>query len=220
MVYVWYYRSNGEKLHPDVYARLIQQLPTSIQDQILKYRKWQDREERLIGKSLLLAELQFLGKPPALLTALKYTAFQRPYLDDAADFNISHSNGITVCAISETHRVGIDIEKCQRTNINDFEAQFSPSEWKQILEHKNSELAFFRLWTKKEAFLKATGDGLNIPLCTIPIEANKVALNNQEWFLHEIDLDKGYICHLCTPLSSPNIVIEEIQWNRYNRRRS
>ncbi len=199
-------------METEVFTSLFNQLPSFVQDQVLKYRKWQDRQRIVIGKNLLITGLQSFNYAYYSLTNLKYTKFQRPYIDSTIDFNISHANDFTVCAISETNRVGIDIEKAQSININDFENQLSIPELKQLSQAKNSHLAFYKLWTQKEAFMKAVGTGLSVPLNKIGIQNNKVTWEGQEWFLHEIKLHKEYICHLCTSTSSPTIVIREIQF--------
>lgn len=210
MVYVYYYRYSEKKMEAEVFSSLIQQLPTSLKLQVSKYRRWQDRQRSLIGKILLTKGLYSFGHAFSIKN-LRYTKFQRPYLNSSIDFNISHAGDYTLCTISTTSKVGIDIEKSQCIDINDFESQFSALELSRLKKAENSCHEFFKLWTKKEALLKATGTGLNVPLNKINIENNKVVLDGQEWFLHEIMLHREYPCHLCTSASSPTITIREIQ---------
>jgi 4'-phosphopantetheinyl transferase len=93
----------------------------------------------------------------------------KPMLDGAAkssalQFNVSHSHGLALLAIAWKRRVGIDLEKIQQLSGADriVDRFFSPreaSEYRRLAEGEKHE-AFFRVWTRKEAFLKATGEGM------------------------------------------------------------
>lgn len=196
----------------EVLSSLLQPLPLFVQEKVLKYRKWQDRQRSVIGKNLLMAGLKSIDPAFYSLDHLKYTAYQRPYIDSTLDFNISHAYDFTICAISQTTKVGIDIEKVQPIDLNDFDSQFSRTELKQLSQAKNLQYAFFKLWTQKEAFVKAIGKGLYTSLNKIKIKNGKVRFDDQDWFLHEIDLHPEYHCHLCTSASSPIIIVREIQF--------
>lgn len=80
-------------------------------------------------------------------------------------FNISHSGTVWVIAVSETHSIGIDIEYINQ-DINPFQSAavaFSLDE-RSCLQHKGYPVAdFFKIWTAKEAVLKATGAGFSYP---------------------------------------------------------
>jgi 4'-phosphopantetheinyl transferase len=92
----------------------------------------------------------------------------KPYLDaslsDATRFNVSHSGNLAVIAMSRGRSVGVDLE--QHRTLPDLldlvRNTFHPWEKSQWLSLKKAEQegAFFRCWTRKEAFLKATGEGL------------------------------------------------------------
>ncbi|MDQ3681738.1 MAG: hypothetical protein M3352_01540, partial [Bacteroidota bacterium] len=66
--------------------------------------------------------------------------------------------------------------------------------------------------TQKEAFLKAIGTGLNIPLNKVAIEDNKIVWNKEVWFLKEINIHPGYISHLSTDTFLPAIITKEIKF--------
>ncbi|MGA9377302.1 MAG: 4'-phosphopantetheinyl transferase superfamily protein [Phormidium sp.] len=79
-------------------------------------------------------------------------------------FNVSHSQGLAVYAIALNRSVGIDLEYLR--HIPDVEQLaerfFSPNEFRIInaLPKQQQQERFFRFWTIKEAYLKATGEGL------------------------------------------------------------
>jgi 4'-phosphopantetheinyl transferase len=88
--------------------------------------------------------------------------------DGAVRFNLSHTHGMAVCAVCRHYPVGIDVEAIDR-NV-DVEALarrfFAPAEYDRIAAAAPAARGeiFFRLWTLKEAIIKAIGDGLSLPL--------------------------------------------------------
>jgi 4'-phosphopantetheinyl transferase len=75
-------------------------------------------------------------------------------------FNLCHTDGYSACAVSR-YEVGLDIEASDRpTNLDLSRQVFSPGE--ASLAQSDANL-FFRFWTLKEAFIKATGEGLHRP---------------------------------------------------------
>ena len=90
----------------------------------------------------------------------------RPYLQHqgAPDFNLSDTRGGCVLAVAARGRVGIDIERCDRTlPVNRLaERWFSPEEAQALrsVDAERARRAFLRLWTAKEASCKATGTGI------------------------------------------------------------
>lgn len=83
-------------------------------------------------------------------------------------FNLSHTDKLIVCAISQNSQVGVDVENIQRSSETTKIADryFSPAEVEalQALPADKQRARFFDYWTLKEAFIKAKGKGLAIPL--------------------------------------------------------
>ncbi len=99
----------------------------------------------------------------------EYSENGKPSLCDiqpAPHFNLSHSGNLACLGICKNVRIGVDIEKRERLDTEQLEQYFSPAEQTALsnLEGKQREIAFYRCWTRKEAFLKATGEGLMRPL--------------------------------------------------------
>lgn len=92
-------------------------------------------------------------------------------------FNLSHTRGLTALAISLDGSVGVDVERRDRTN--DLErlarAKFAEAE-RAWLAHASDEDdwrdRFFRVWTLKEAYLKARGVGITVPLADFAVRAD------------------------------------------------
>lgn len=106
--------------------------------------------------------LGLLGSPLDL--KLYYGEKGKPYLrDHPFYFNLSHSGSYVVCALSR-HEVGVDIQQYKRTDIDRLAERFFSTEEKKALkachDRKELELLFYRLWTRKEAYGKLTGEGI------------------------------------------------------------
>jgi 4'-phosphopantetheinyl transferase len=108
------------------------------------------------------SEIRFGYSPygkPELISAI----YEQPFL-----FNLSHSHDLALYAIAADRRVGVDVEYI-RPDV-EFDALatdfFSPGEQAVIraLTGRQKQEAFYNCWTRKEAFLKARGDGIAYPL--------------------------------------------------------
>ncbi len=123
------------------------------------------------------------------------------------DFNMSHSEGLTAIAIVGSGRCGIDVEYYrQLPNIEEMaRICLSPPERASLSSAGGPEhLNFLNWWARKEAFTKATGEGLNAPLTEIDInpylrgilESNKQSVpeHSTGWQIFDLpEADMG--CH-------------------------
>ena len=214
MIKLFYYKINN-RLETAVFNKLLKQLPITLQTKILKYHNWQDGERSLAGNILLLKGLYSIGQKQYTLDDLKYTKFQKPYFDEAISFNITHSGEYVICALSETNRVGVDVEVIKDIPMEDFTNLFANQEWNDVINATNKLRAFYTLWTKKEAFLKAVGCGLSQPLNEVVIENDRITWENQPWFLHEIVLDQYHIAYICCDVVTPQIQLMEIYYEEF-----
>jgi 4'-phosphopantetheinyl transferase len=206
-----YYTKLLASFDPVYFHHLLEKLPPAIQNKILKFRKWEDRQRSLLGKMLLIDGLKSYGYSNSL-DALKYSAFDKPYFDQSIHFNISHSGTYTICAISDTNKIGVDIEEVKEIPLVDFDNEFSKEELKKIHSAENPLQQFYTLWTQKEAFLKAIGEGLNVPLNEVVIVNDKIIWKKEEWFLKEINIVPAYIAHLSTDAFDAIIEMKEISF--------
>ncbi len=185
-----------EQLPQNEYREAVSLLPESMQQRLRRYRRWQDAHAYLYGRLLLKEGMRRLGFK-ASLESMQVTEFGKPhFIDGSFAFNISHSEEYVVCVIStdETEHLGIDIEKMKPIVFNDFSCVFSPQEKKEINTYKK----FYTCWTRKEALVKADGRGLRIPLDTIDATKLLVQLDNDEYFLYKVNIDKDYMIHIAS----------------------
>ena len=93
---------------------------------------------------------------------------QSPSVEDSICFNLAHSRDLALLAFSRGQALGIDIEYQRPMPRAEALARrfFSKDESDaiQALEPHLRQAAFYRCWTRKEAFIKATGDGFSFPL--------------------------------------------------------
>lgn len=116
---------------------------------------------------LILAEA--LNESPQKLE-IRRTEYGKPYLVDFPDlaFNLSHSGNKLVIAIAKNYALGVDIETYKpRKNLSALvEKCFAETEqryWQQLPDALKVS-SFYQLWTRKEAFVKATGRGIALGL--------------------------------------------------------
>lgn len=83
-------------------------------------------------------------------------------------FNVSHTEGMVLFAAVDRGAIGVDVERLSRkTDVGLAERYFAPAEVDYVFSVRNPEQrmeAFLRVWTLKEAFIKAIGTGLTMPL--------------------------------------------------------
>lgn len=95
------------------------------------------------------------------------------------DFNVSHSGDAAVVALSRAGAVGVDVEQVRPIDDRDAIAArtFAPREAAALMSLGETvrDRAFFTCWTRKEAFVKATGEGLSYPLEQFVVSVDPLA---------------------------------------------
>lgn len=175
-----------------------------------------DRNDFIAARVLLRTLLSaYLGVNSAKLS-FAYADKGKPYLEESLPsgikFNLAHSHGRALYAFSNGREVGVDLE-FMRDDLADekvAERFFSAGEI-DSLKAVGPELrkeAFFNCWTRKEAYIKACGEGLSMPLnefdvSLVPGEPAVLLENHKEpadvtrWSLHSIPVPSGYVAALC-----------------------
>ena len=196
MVYVYYCKN--DVLSEPVYRSWMHLMPLKFVQKLNKLVHRHDAQASLLGRVLLLYALKQLGYGYLMLSDIQFNVYQRPYFDNTdIDFNISHSGEYVVCAVSKQDRVGIDIEQVKPILLDDFIPILSEQELEEIQCHPAGKLeGFYRIWTQKEALVKAEGSGLNLPVKEIQIINGQALLSGSTWHLYELHLSDGYKVHL------------------------
>ncbi|MDG2304331.1 MAG: 4'-phosphopantetheinyl transferase superfamily protein [Candidatus Binatia bacterium] len=81
-------------------------------------------------------------------------------------FNLSHTTDLIACCVARQREIGVDVESLERTNVRIELADrfFSPAEAADLRSRPAWRTRFFEYWTLKEAYIKARGMGLSLPI--------------------------------------------------------
>jgi 4'-phosphopantetheinyl transferase len=122
---------------------------------------------------------RYTGVPPGQVM-LATAPTGKPFVPGAPlAFNLSHSDGLAICAVTSEGEIGADVERVRPIDDADslVERFFAPDERRQYqaLDPGDRLAAFYSIWTRKEAFVKATGAGLNRELQSFEVEVSPEA---------------------------------------------
>jgi len=139
-----------------------------------------DRRIFVAAHALKRKLLSWVGDLPPTDWRFIVGRFGKPQIDPALGrprlhFSLSHTRGLVACAVSLDHEVGLDVEASDRAGDGlDIAGRFfAPAELALLREAAPDDRpeVFVRIWTLKEAYLKATGQGLSsVPLDCIAFE--------------------------------------------------
>lgn len=161
-----------------------------------------------------------MGVPPGRV-AFAYGAQGKPRLaGDGVRFNLSHAEDEAVLAVARDRELGIDIERIRPDVECDEIAQrfFSPAETAALMALPSSARppAFFAGWTRKEAFIKAKGGGLGIPLADFEVSLDPAGParllrtswdpdDAGRWWLQALDAPAGFAAALAVEGQEPRL---------------
>lgn len=142
---------------------------------------------------------RYLQIPPAQIE-FSYGEHGKPFLADSDwQFNLSHSDEIAVYAFTRTASIGVDVEKIEAPFKDDVAQRFfSASEYASLKELSGTtqECAFYRIWSRKEALVKALGSGLYISLSSFSVTlADQQTLTLESptpWHIQSFNVDPDY----------------------------
>jgi len=133
--------------------------------------RFQELRDRFVVCRGLLRNLlgNYLDEAPGLME-FRYNPCGKPSLAGShrtagLRFNLAHSHGTAVFAFALDREIGVDVEFLRADFVLEDARLFAPSELQQLRSLSGEEKVreFFRLWTQKEALLKAAGTGFNAP---------------------------------------------------------
>lgn len=164
------------------------------------------------------------------LLRFRLNPWGKPALDHPATevcFNVSHSGDVALYAIATGSELGVDVEQVRDGRADDVIVKhfFSPREvsaW-NALDLSARRDAFFRCWTRKEAYIKAVGRGLAIPLSSFDVslgpgeppallDARDPSGRNRHWTFSEVNPGRpGYAAALAVEGPAPAVICQ--QWS-------
>ncbi len=188
IIQIWHGNIAADNAHYQNYWRVLDAVERAHAEKIkndLLHKRYVEVHGRLRN---ILA--QTLNEPPEQIN-IKKTEHGKPYLVDTPElvFNLSHSASAMVIAVGRHCQLGVDIECCKpRTSlaalVDKCFAEEEIAYWHKLPEAQKIP-DFYRFWTRKEAFVKATGRGIGLGL-------NRCVINpeNQAEFLR-VPVDYG-----------------------------
>jgi len=175
-----------------------------------------DRKRFIVTHGVLRTILSlYLDVEPSCLQ-IGCQSHGKPYVveklnDEEICFNLTHSHSLLLFAFTRSRQIGVDIEYVRPIPEADqiVARFFSPNEhamWQQLSEDQKQQ-AFFNCWTCKEAYIKAIGEGLSMPLDQFDVSfaigkqiaflsAKETSDRSYNWLFRAIQPDPGYIAAL------------------------
>lgn len=167
----------------------------------------------------------YLKCPPQSIRLARLAA-GKPVLDSRRrtgplEFNLSHAGDWVLLAFASGVRVGIDVEEWRTMEYDEIVRRyFAPAELEAwgLVPREDEQEAFFAAWTRKEAYLKATGLGLTQPLESFavrytprdaPAELLWCAESPQEpqrWTLAALPPERGYAAALAVEATTVHLI--------------
>lgn len=205
-VHVWRHRLEQP---PELQESYLRTLAEDERTRASRFHFDTHRRHFVAGRGFLRALLaRYLHTTPEEVR-FAYGQYGKPLLDGAhrespLRFNASHSGDWAVYAFVQDHEVGVDVEHIKA----DFETEgiaerfFSALEVQTLhaLAEEEKPAAFFRCWTRKEAYIKAIGSGLSHPLDSFDVTlapGEPAALSRAEgWSLFDLEFAPDYAAAL------------------------
>ncbi len=179
-----------------------------------RFRFERDRRRYVVSRARLRELLgERTGDDPRAVE-LVYGRNGKPALARTAlHFSVSHREELVVYAFARAREIGVDLEALRPLrDADDIAARFfsrHENETYRALAPRERTLGFFNCWTRKEAFVKALGDGLSMPLDDFavslapgePPEVLQIARvrGNGGWRLHSFAPQAGFIAAVAIP---------------------
>ena len=146
---------------------------------------------------------RYTGTEPETLSFV-ISEFGKPSLkavreEGSVRFNMAHSGDAALVAVSHDREIGVDIEFVRR--LDDFPGVarccFSPRELDLLRSCGESEYMemFYAFWTRKEAYVKARGEGMSLDLAGINVTAAPGVLDGR-WHIQDLGMYRGCKCAL------------------------
>ncbi|HWC61759.1 MAG TPA: 4'-phosphopantetheinyl transferase superfamily protein [Verrucomicrobiae bacterium] len=208
-IHVW---ATTLSVAPAILEKFASTLSADERERVNRFKFEKHRNRYLAGRGALRAMLApYFGTHAAGLR-FEYLENGKPALtgefaNAGIHFNLAHTGDLALAAITRVGMIGVDVESVRPIkNVDELVARFfSPRESKlfQKLSEDQKPAAFFNLWTRKEAMLKATGEGITRSLNLVEVSflpgdmARVVAISGdakagERWCLRELWPAKGF----------------------------
>lgn len=205
-------------------SQLVELLAKDEQERANRFVFDRDRQHFIAARARLRLILShYLNVEPQSLR-FRYGPQGKPDLTGinggALSFNLSHSHGMALFAVTQERKIGVDVEWIRSIDDMDSIARrfFSKVEYQaySALPLHQKPLGFFNCWTRKEAYIKAIGQGLTCPLSDFDVSltpgqpAKLLSIKDDPqaaelWSMTTLTPAAGYIGAICIEGQLPQI---------------
>lgn len=187
--YTFLSESDKEKL-----IQKSQLFPEPIRKRIFDYQIEIDRLSRICSKLLLIEALNsFYPEVKNPLSLIEGEQGHKPKIRNYDfDFSSSYSEDLVVVAFSKNNTVGVDVEKKKSFNHGHYKDFLHPKELDFLNLQENSSEEFLKIWTRKEALVKAKGSGIFMGLEKICVLENEIKENTQTFHFQDLSISESY----------------------------
>jgi len=191
---------------------LFSQLPENLVKSVNQYQDVSDRKSRMISKLLLeILVRKIVPDQNFFWNLYQKDSFSKAYFEGLEmNFSASHHENFSVVCATRKKQCGIDSELIKPLAVDVYNDFLHANEKEFIHEQINPQTAFFEIWTKKEAVLKASGLGISHELQSIDLHENAVQINSEKYFTKELNLSENSITYIATTDEITRLNIEEI----------
>ncbi len=163
-----YIRECRDLVDPLEDSETFSSLSEARQEKIRKYKAVEDRKRGACAGLLIAERLKAHGHSP---DEIVLDAHGRPRID-GLDFNISHAGDYVIMAVSDSS-VGCDIERLRDRKSAIAKRFYSESEKEWMEGEKDRLVAFYRIWTARESYVKYTGEGISLDFQRYDVQFSK-----------------------------------------------
>ena len=193
-------------------ARFLTRLPPALHPEVTRYRRPVDRWLHLAARLLLGRVLVEAGLAEySGLDAWRRDERGRPFLDGAeADLSLSHTRGLAACAVGRGCRVGLDVEELAPVEPADFTPYFCDQERELLRANPRPGEMAVRLWSRREAVLKADGRGLLAPESEVRRAGGDAWIGGVRWLLREVAVGERWCAYLALDCAGAKMELLEL----------
>lgn len=208
-------------------------LPPAEREEANRFRRTTSRNQHIVGRAMAR---KLLGGDAVAPDAIRFTPgkYGKPTVQSPAEadqpFNIAHTDGLVICGVANgpADLVGVDVESLSRDTSPELAKRyFSPPEidYLDSLHLADRQVCFLRIWTLKEALIKAIGTGLHTPLSDFAfhnVDSDEPTVE----FLHSDLADhrswkfvcfrprEGFIASAAVAVESPRVAVQ-VDWRPF-----
>lgn len=177
-------------------------LSDHLQNKISNYSSNEKKQQRIDGLALLAKALKNNKIDENAINLIYYNAYGKPFISTEIDFSISYSHTTTVLGFVKKGLIGVDVEQIRTVNCTLYKDYFTNKEWEFMVQNSFNDTVFFKLWTRKEAVVKAIGKGILFDFNLIEVIDDSITIDDKKLYL-TTEFSENYCLSCASTDSTP-----------------